>query len=186
MRSADLLKTPELNYEQWSDLVYPKFGIHRISDPKAFAGRVRFRSIFGFHASEMRNNKCDCERTERDIRRDGVDHCYAVFQVDGRSTIIQNAEAVTLAAGDVAFVGSTRPVTYSNNGHDEWLVLQLPRQRLISGLGFEPPSGVASHSGTHASRLLFQLVVVVVYDEDARTVGCGDLPAGGTGQFWDL
>jgi hypothetical protein len=80
MPSAELLKKPELNYEQWRDLVCPNFGLHRVDEPKAFAGRVHFRSIFGFRASEMRKNKCLCERTQRDIRLDGVDHCYAVFQ----------------------------------------------------------------------------------------------------------
>jgi hypothetical protein len=57
MPSAELLKKLELNYEQWRDLVCPNFGLHRVDEPKAFAGRVHFRSIFGFRASEMRNNK---------------------------------------------------------------------------------------------------------------------------------
>jgi AraC family transcriptional regulator, positive regulator of tynA and feaB len=166
MRSADLLDTPELNYEQWRDLLRPNFGLYTIDDPKAFAGRVRSRHIFGLNASEIRNNKCHCERTQRDIRLDGVDHCYAVFQVDGRSTIIQNDQAVTLAEGDVAFIESARPATYVNDGHEQWLVLQLPRQRLISTLGFEPRGGLGHHSGTRVSRLLFQFVVGAVDDEE--------------------
>ena len=170
MRSAELLKIPELNYEQWRDLVCPNFGLHRVGDPKAFAGKVRFRSIFGFQASEMRNNKCLCERTQRDIRLDGVDHCYAVFQVDGRSTIIQNDQVVTLAVGDVAFIESARPVTYANDGHEEWLVLQLPRQRLISALGFEPRGGLGRYSGTRVSQLLFQFVVGAVDEEPMPTL----------------
>jgi AraC family transcriptional activator of tynA and feaB len=174
MQSADLLKTPELNYEQWRDLVSPNLGLHRVCDPKAFAGRVRSRSIFGFQAVELRNNKCLCERTRRDIRLDGVDHCYAVFQVDGRSTIIQNDQAVTLGVGDVAFIESTRPVTYANDGHEQWLVLQLPRQRLISALGFEPLGGLDSHSGTRVSRLLFQLVVGAVDDEKPMPTSADD------------
>jgi AraC family transcriptional activator of tynA and feaB len=166
MRSADLLETPELNYEQWRDLLRPNFGLYTIDDPKAFAGRVRSRHIFGLNASEIRNNKCHCERTQRDIRLDGVDHCYAVFQVAGRSTIIQNDQAVTLAEGDVAFIEAARPATYVNDGHEQWLVLQLPRQRLISALGFEPRGGLGNHSGTRVSRLLFQLVGGAVDDEE--------------------
>ena len=61
--------------------------------------------------------------------------------------------------GDLAFIDSARPVTYLNDGNEEWLVLQLPRQRLISALGFEPRGGLGRHSGTRASNLLFQLVV---------------------------
>jgi AraC family transcriptional activator of tynA and feaB len=174
MRSDHLLKTPELNYEQWRDLVCPNFGLHRVGDPTAFAGRVRYRSIFGFQASEMRNNKCHCERTQRDIRFDGIDHCYAVFQVDGRSTIIQNDLAVELAVGDVAFIDSAGPVTYLNDGHEQWLVLQLPRQRVVSGLGFEPRGGLRGHSGMRASRLLFQLVQDAVDDEEPMPTSAGN------------
>jgi hypothetical protein len=35
----------------------PNFGVYTPDDPKAFVGRVRSRSIFGFQASEIRNNK---------------------------------------------------------------------------------------------------------------------------------
>ncbi|MGX9428795.1 helix-turn-helix domain-containing protein [Bradyrhizobium sp. LeoA1S1] len=160
-----------MNYEQWRDLLRPLFGLYTVDDPKVFAGRVRSRSIFGFNASEISNNirhrerTHRCERTQRDIRLDGVDHCYAVFQVDGRSTIIQNDQAVELAVGDVAFIDSSRPVTYINDGHEEWLSLQLPRQFLISALGFEPRGGIRGHSGTRASRLLYQLVLDAVDDE---------------------
>ncbi|MCA1454106.1 helix-turn-helix domain-containing protein [Bradyrhizobium sp. BRP22] len=160
-----------MNYEQWRDLLRPNFGLYAVDDPRIFAGRVRSRSIFGLNASEISNNirHCQrthrCERTQKDIRLDGVDHCYAVFQVDGRSTIVQNDQAVELAVGDVAFIDSTRPVTYLSDGHEEWLSLQLPRQSLIFALGFEPRGGFPGHSGTRASRLLFQFVLDAVDDE---------------------
>jgi AraC family transcriptional regulator, positive regulator of tynA and feaB len=180
MRSADLLKTPELNHEQWRDQLRPNFGLYTADDPKVFAGRVRPRNIFGLNASEISNNirHCErthhCERTQRDIRLDGVDHCYAVFQLDGRTTIIQNDQAVELAVGDVAFIDSARPVTYVNDGHEQWLSLQLPRQRLISALGFEPRGSLRGHSGTRASRLLFQLVLDAVDDEKPMPTSAGN------------
>jgi AraC family transcriptional activator of tynA and feaB len=180
MRSSDLLNTPKLNYEQWRDLLRPSFGVYTPDDPTTFVGRVRSRSIFGLNASEISNDirPCErihhCERTQRDIRLDGVDHCYAVFQVDGRSTIIQNDQAVDLAVGDVAFIDSARPVTYVNNGHEQWLSLELPRQLLISALGFEPRGGLRGHSGTRASRLLFQLVVDAVDDEKPMPWSAGN------------
>src|SRR6201991_2820084 len=109
MRSADLLETPELNYEQWRDLLRPNFGLHRVDDPKAFAGRVRSRHILGLNASEIRNSKCHCERTQRDIRLDGVDHCFAVFQVAGpgewsvmpRCESLRSAEPLRRKRGDI-------------------------------------------------------------------------------------
>jgi AraC family transcriptional regulator, positive regulator of tynA and feaB len=171
MQSADLLETPELNYEQWRDL-----GLYTPDNPKVFAGRVRFRSIFGLNASELlsNNSRHCCERTHSDIRRDGLDHCSAVFQVAGRSTIVQNDQAVELAVGDVAFIDSACPVTFVNDGHEQWLSLQLPRQPLISALGFEPRGGLRGHSGTRASRLLFQLVRDAVDDEEPMPKSAGN------------
>jgi AraC family transcriptional regulator, positive regulator of tynA and feaB len=68
---------------------------------------------------------------QRDARLDGVDHWYAVFQIGGRSTIIQNDRAVLLTAGDVALVDSARPVTYVNDGQEKWLSVQLLRRSLV-------------------------------------------------------
>ncbi|WP_407158234.1 helix-turn-helix domain-containing protein [Bradyrhizobium sp. STM 3557] len=163
-----------MNYEQWRDLLRPNFGLYTIDNPKAFAGRVRSRHIFGLNVSEIRNNKCRCERTQRDIRIDGVDHCLAVFQVAGRSTIIQNDQAVALGVGDVAFIECARPATYLNDGHEQWIVLQLPRQHLISTLGFEPRGGLSGRSRTRASRLLFQLVLDAVEDEEPVPILAGN------------
>jgi AraC family transcriptional activator of tynA and feaB len=180
MRSDDLLKTPELNYEQWRDLLRSNFGVYTPDDPKAFVGRVRSRSIFGLNGSEISSNvrHCErihhCERTQRDIRLDGVDHCHAVFLVDGRSTVIQNDQAVDLAVGDVAFIDSARPVTYFNHGREQWISLQLPRRHLISGLGFVPRGGLRGHSGTRASRLLFQLIRDAVDVEERMPTSAGN------------
>src|ERR1700754_2518919 len=171
MRSDDLLTTAELNYEQWRDL-----GLYTPDNPKVFAGRVRVRSIFGLNASEIisTNSRHCCKRTQSDIRRDGLDHCSAVFQVAGRSTVVQNDQAVELAVGDVAFIDSARPVTYVNHGHERWFSVQLPRQNLISALGYEPRGGLRGHSGTRASRLLFQLVVDAVDDEKPMPASAGN------------
>ena len=174
MPSADFLSTPELNYEQWRDLLRPNWGLYTPDDPKAFAGRVRSRSICGFNASDISNNIRRCERTQRDVRVDGVDHCYAVFQIAGRSTLIQNDHAVALAVGDVALIDSARPVTYVNDGHEQWLSLQLPRQLLTSHLGFEPQGGFRGRPGTRAGRLLFQLVLDAADDEESMSTSAGN------------
>jgi AraC family transcriptional regulator, positive regulator of tynA and feaB len=167
--SADFLRTPELNYEQWGDMLRPNWGLYTPDDPKAFTGRVRSRSISGFNASDISNNIRRCERTQRDVRLDGVDHCYALFQIVGRSTIIQNDHAVTLAVGDVALIDSACPVTYVNDGREQWLSLQLPRQSLMCHLGFEPRGGFRGRPGTRAGRLLHQLVMDTAEDEDAMS-----------------
>jgi AraC family transcriptional activator of tynA and feaB len=171
--SADFLSTPELNYEQWRDGLRPNWGLYTPDDPKAFAGRVRSRRIWGFNASDISNNIRRCERTQRDVRLDGVDHCYAVFQIAGRSTIIQNDHAATLAVGDVAFIDSARPVAYVNDGHEQWLSLQLPRQPLVAHLGFEPQGGFRGRQGTRAGRLLYQLILDTEQDENSMSTPAG-------------
>ena len=171
--SPDFLGTPELNYEQWRDALRPNWGLYTPDDPKAFAGRVRSRSICGFNASDISNNIGRCERTQRDIRLDGVDHYYAVFQIAGRSTIIQNEQAVTLAVGDVALIDSARPVAYVNDGNEQWLSLQLPRQPLMSHLGSEPRGGFRGRVATPAWRMLYQLVLDTAEDENSMSEPIG-------------
>jgi AraC-like DNA-binding protein len=163
--SGDSLGATELNYEQWRDALRPNWGFYTPDSPQTFAGRVRSRSVYGLEASEISNNARRCERTQRDARLDGVDHWYAVFQIRGRSTIIQNDRAVMLTAGDVALVDSARPVTYVNDGQEKWLSLQLPRRSLVSHLGFEPQSRAGGQGDRLAGRLLYQLVQDAVDDD---------------------
>src|SRR5258708_12647854 len=82
----------------------------------------------------------------------------------GRSTIVQNDCAVTLAVGDVALIDSARAVTYVNEGNEQWLSLQLPRPALVAHLGFEPQGGVGGCRGT-AGHLPHQLVREAAQDE---------------------
>ena len=157
----------ELNYEQWRDALRPNWGLYTPDDPKAFVGKVRPLSIYGFNAANISNNVGRCERTQRDVRLDGVDHYYAVFQTAGRSTIIQNDHTTTLTVGDVALIDSARPVTYLNDGREQWLSLQLPRQSLVSHLGFESQVGLCGRAKTGAVRLLYQLIRENVGDENS-------------------
>jgi AraC family transcriptional activator of tynA and feaB len=161
-----MISTTELNYEQWRDALRPNWGLYTPHDPKSFVGRVRSQSICGLNAAHISNNVGRCERTQRDLRLDGVDHYYAVFQTAGRSTIIQNDHAATLAFGDVALIDSARPVTYLNAGLEQWLSLQLPRSSLMSHLGFEPQGGFSGRAQAGAGRLLYQLIRESVGDEN--------------------
>src|SRR5262249_58280956 len=108
------------------------------------------------------------ERTERDIRLVGADYYYAVFQVAGRSVFTQNDEFAQLAVGDVALLDAARPAACSA-GDVQWLRLQLPRQTLISHLGFEPQAGVYASGSTLATRLLFDLVREAERSEGSRS-----------------
>src|SRR3979409_2655127 len=136
--SGDFLRTPNLDYEGWRDVVrlicgrYTADGI----EPKTFAVRARVRSICGFRAVDLSSNAHRLERTHQDVRVDARDHYYAIFQMTGQSRIIQNGGNIELTVGDVALVDAARPVTYvSENGSDHWGSLQLPRRSLGSHLG---------------------------------------------------
>jgi AraC family transcriptional regulator, positive regulator of tynA and feaB len=108
------------------------------------------------------------ERRQRDVRLVGADWYYAVFQLAGRSALVQNDQAVQLAVGDVALFDAARPAICSAS-HAEWLAFQLPRQSLVSHLGFEPKGGLYGRGGTRAGRLLFQLARDGVEDEDSSS-----------------
>ena len=167
--SAGLGGTPRLNFEAWTAFLRTSCGNQPdVIDPRTFTGWVRPMTVCGLDAAEL---KIECgsppmdrgrdayqsERTERDIRLVGADYYYAVFQVAGRSVMTQNDEAVQLAVGDVALLDAARPAACSA-GDVQWLRLQLPRQTLISHLGFEPQGGLHARAATSPARLLFDLV----------------------------
>ena len=165
--SPDLLSTPALGYEQWRDMLHPNWGLYTVDDPKGFAGRVRTRNICGFNISDISNNARLCERTQGDVRLDGVDHYYAVFQIAGRSTIVQNDRSATLDVGQITLIDSARPVTYLNAGSEQWLSLQLPRQPLKSHLGFDPLSDFHGGDRTWVGQLLYELIRESTEDENS-------------------
>jgi AraC family transcriptional regulator, positive regulator of tynA and feaB len=153
----------QLEYDAWRDLFRSKSGRYysEAIKPSAFTGWVRPVSLRGFTALDIGCNAQRVERTYRDVRLDGADHFFAVFQVDGQLAMTHNDQAVRLAAGDVALVDSALPVTYSADSQDApWntISLNLPRQTLISHLGFEPEGGLYKRAGTPAGRLLFDLL----------------------------
>jgi len=169
---SDFLSTPELSYEGWRDAIRQQWGWYdpKAIEHKAFAGRAKSRGVCGFAGMDITCNAPRVERTQRDVRLDDMDHFYVVFEIAGRSTVVQNDCAVTLGVGDATLVDSARPVTYVNDGaYGQFFSLALPRRLLASHLGFEPRLCSYGRGNTRAGRLLFQLVLDAVEDEDARS-----------------
>jgi AraC family transcriptional regulator, positive regulator of tynA and feaB len=170
---GDFLSIQNLDYEAWRNAVRSICGRYTPDgvQPKSFFGRVRARSVCGFRTVDLSCNAHRLERTYQDVRADAVDHYYALFQIDGRSRIIQNERMMDLTVGDIALVDAARPVTYaSENGSDQWWgSLQLPRRSLVAHLGLEPrcPS---RPSGAAAARPLRQLLQDAVEDEQSMSV----------------
>ena len=162
-QSDDVLDTSQLDYEAWRDLLRAMCGRYNPEgiEPNAFSGWVRPVSVCGFTALDIGCNAHRIERTYRDVRLDGVDHYVAVFQVGGQAAMTHNDQAVRLGVGDVALVDAARPVTYvANNGSEPWntVTLNLPRESLVSHLGFDPPGGICRRGVSTAGRLLFELI----------------------------
>src|SRR3979411_3109734 len=150
-----------LNFEAWRALLRTICGRYNPEgiEHNAFIGWGRPRNVGGLAAVDIGWNAHRVERTHRDIRLDGAEHYYAVFQVSGKSAMTQNDQAVQLAAGDVVLADAARPMTYFRKDTSaQWLSVRLPRRALGSPLGFEPQGGSCRRGGTPARRLLFSLV----------------------------
>jgi AraC family transcriptional activator of tynA and feaB len=150
-----------IDYEAWRVSLRSLCGQYSAEgvELKAFAGSVRPLSICGCLAVDLSCNAHRVERTYQDVRLDGMEHFYAVIQLDGRSSMVQNDRVADLALGDIALVDSARPVTYfSENRPGRWLSLHFPRESLVSHLGVEPEGGLRRRGETLAGRALFRLI----------------------------
>jgi len=177
--SVDVVGTSELNFEAWRALLRSTCGGKpQAIEPKDFVGWIRPRSVHGltaaalkihcgFAATDHGRSAYRYERTHRDVRLSGVDSYCALFQIASRRAVIQNDQTVQLAEGDIALLDGGQPATYvSENGSEQWLALYLPRQALISHLGFEPQGVLHGRGGTLAARGLRRLVLDSIEDEE--------------------
>jgi AraC-like DNA-binding protein len=149
-----------LGYEEWRTSIISTCGQFdpEFVEPNAFVGWSRNVTIHNFGAAEVASNSPRIERSDRHTRLDGYDVYGAVFQVSGTSFVAQHDEVVELKPGDLAVVDATKPLTlFQPSGLSERLCLHLPRQALVSHLGFEPPAALSTRR-TRAMRALFQLV----------------------------
>jgi hypothetical protein len=107
----DVLGPTVIDYESWRDLLCSMCGRHYSEgiEPNAFAGWVRPVTARGFTALDIGCNAHQIERTYRDVRLDGADHYFTLFQASGQLAMIHNDQAVRLAVGDVALVDAARP-----------------------------------------------------------------------------
>jgi AraC family transcriptional activator of tynA and feaB len=160
------------DFDAWIDLVKRLCGGYRSEGvaPKAFYGWVRPLSVYGLTVMDVGCNAHRVERTHRDIRLDGMEHYFALLQISGRAAIIQNDQAVRMVAGDIALVDAARPVTFLGESSTSWMSLRLPRQALVSHLGFEPQGGSCRPYGSRAGRLLSDIIATALEEgESARS-----------------
>jgi hypothetical protein len=172
-QSCDFVGTPRLNLEEWAALLRSMCGgrgDHEVIDPNAFAGWMRRVSVYGVEAAAFKiqcglaavdrgSNTYRFEWTRRAIRLADADRYCALFQVVGRSELTQNDQTIQLDVGDIGLLDGAKPSTRLSENGAQWLSIYLPRQPLISHLGFEPQACLYGGGGTVAARVLRQLVL---------------------------
>jgi AraC-like DNA-binding protein len=174
---CDFTSTPPLQLEEWAALVHSTCGgQHRVANPNAFGGWSRRLSVCGVAAGAYKvqsglaiidhwNDGYGYERTRRDVRLADVDWYCVLFQMAGRSRLTQDDSAIQLDVGDVGLLDGAKPsIRLSQNGA-RWLSIYLPRQSVISHLGFEPQGCLCGRGETLAARVLRQLVLESLEDE---------------------
>jgi AraC family transcriptional regulator, positive regulator of tynA and feaB len=182
------LHTQALDVEAWHETLHSSWGRYNpvVNDPKTFVAKIRAQNVYGITAMHLMPNASRVERTQRDARIDGMDHYYAMFSVAGTVTVIQNDQAVELVGGQVLLVDSARSVTYvgdprheqrsmpatdmDRNNYRQCFVLQLPRESLLSHLGFEPQYGPGVRWNTRAGQVFFKLVGDAVDGDEPTSV----------------
>jgi AraC-like DNA-binding protein len=180
-QSSDFVGTRQLNLEEWAFLLHSTCGgDHEVVYPASFGGWMRRLSVYGVAAATFKiqcgltavdhgDNTYRFERTRRDVR----DWYLAQFQVAGWSRVTQNEDTVQLAVGDIGLVDGARPSTRISESGSQWLSIYLPRQPVISHLGFEPQSSLYGDGGTLAARVLRQLVLEGIGDEESMAAPAG-------------
>lgn len=168
--AAEIQIKPTPEYETWR--VRPQ-SLNGPNGTGAFsqllARRVNFSKLYGLGAVDIPTAGIFCaERMQLDARRDGVNDFKILLQLSGRSTVVQDERTTELAAGDLGLIDLSRPIQLKVNGErGRWIGLHLPRQALVSHLGFEPSGGLCWKRDVLASRLLFHFVKSAKEEENA-------------------
>lgn len=130
-------------------------------DRGPFSGWARPVYLFGLPALDHGASGVRLERTNRSARL-GADDYAVSLQLAGNSIACQNDRVIDMLPGDIVLFDPTRPARRVDNGRT--FSFKLPRQFVISYLGYEPQGGLLSR-GTLAGRLVSQLVAEVVKGE---------------------
>jgi AraC family transcriptional regulator, positive regulator of tynA and feaB len=166
------LPTLQRDFEAWRETFRSVVARYNPPCPGSsdFVGWARAIDGFGFQASDVGCSLIGrTERTQHDARIDGIDDFCALILITGSSTVSQNDHVVQIAAGDVILHDMARPFVSHAEEHGHWFGLQLPRQVLISHLGFEPIGGRGAQGGPRAGRLLHEVALSALHGEDVSS-----------------
>jgi AraC family transcriptional regulator, positive regulator of tynA and feaB len=172
---GSVFEPPQLDYEEWRERFRSTFGRYNPGgvEPAAFTGWARTGSVFGFKTVDLASNSRTLRRSYRDVRLDDVDQYFILFQVAGKTMLVNhNDRAVRHATGNVILLDGALPLTsLSDENGDTWknnISINLPRRELVSHLGFDPKGGLYRSSSTPAARLLLDLIRNSSRDEESE------------------
>lgn len=150
-------------FDAWAALMYSvcEGGVEIDIDADrraSFAGWVRPVEFFGLTALDHAANGARFERLSSGGQHGAGDY-VASLQLAGHCVASQNDRVVRLTTHDLFLFDSTRAGRRIDDGHT--FSFRLPRQFVMSYLGYEPEGGLLSR-GTLPGRLLSQLVADLV------------------------
>lgn len=139
--SADVWSTSavasERAFEYWQDLICDTFVQLSASPttPRLFRGQITHSTYPAFEVSTVRAGGQRVRRTRQLIARANEEFMLASIQIRGRGRVEQGGRVAVLEPGAMAFYDSTHPYTLHFDDDFEQIVVQVPRQAVISASG---------------------------------------------------
>ncbi|MEQ8266567.1 MAG: helix-turn-helix domain-containing protein [Parvibaculum sp.] len=158
----------------WRDLVCDTFVelACESAAPHDFSGSIQSLEFDGTKYSHVKSSWHRVVRDKRRISNSNFTHFLLSLQLRGRGRLIQDGRLVDLEPGDFALYDVTRPYELQFEEDFEQLVVQLPRNQILSRL-FDADGlvavGVSGQSGL--GRLASTLIV-----QTASQLDCLDAP----------
>jgi AraC family transcriptional activator of tynA and feaB len=131
---------------------------------------LKYTSLYGLRAVDITMMPfAAARRTWLHARRDSIDDYKLVFQISGNSVLLQDDAATALRPGDFGIVDLTLPVQLLRGESDGHMIgLHLPRQSVMTHLGFQPQGGRCWRGQeTLPARLLQRLLADSIADGSA-------------------
>ncbi len=133
-------------FEYWQDLICDTF-VQLSATPttsRQFCGRITSTTYPAFEMSTVRAGGQRVRRTRQLIARASEEYILASIQTRGRGRIEQGGRVAVLEPGSMAFYDSTAPYVLHFDNAFEQIVVQMPREAMLSASGAGRRSGQAT------------------------------------------
>lgn len=125
------------SFEQWETLIsrrLGRLGARPIAKKGPFAGRIIHKRIGTLDCVDLESTQLEVVRHEQFIDSSTEDVFKVNFHLAGQATLEQNGRLATLSPGQWVIYDNSRPYRLKFHQSYRQLVLQLPRQQLLSQL----------------------------------------------------